>query len=212
MEWMEPMLKIETMTVGMAQSNCYIVYNETEAIIVDPGGEQTRIEQTVERLDIKPIAILLTHTHYDHIGALEGIRDTYNVPVYVAAEENSWLMDPMKNLSGYVGESITTRPAEEELLIGDEMTIGDFTFKVLPTPGHSPGGVSFVFMDGDFVITGDALFGGSIGRTDFPGSNHEQLLTSIREQLFTLPEHYTIYPGHMGRSTIGHEKNYNPFF
>ena len=212
MEWMEPMLKIETMTVGMAQSNCYIVHNETEAIIVDPGGEQARIEQTVERLDIKPIAILLTHTHYDHIGALEGIRDTYNVPVYVAAEENNWLMDPMKNLSGYVGESITTRPAEENLLIGDEMTIGDFTFKVLPTPGHSPGGVSFVFMDGDFVITGDALFGGSIGRTDFPGSNHEQLLTSIREQLFTLPEHYTIYPGHMGRSTIGHEKNYNPFF
>lgn len=212
MEWMEPMLKIETMTVGMAQSNCYIVHNETEAIIVDPGGEQARIEQTIERLDIKPIAILLTHTHYDHIGALEGIRDTYNVPVYVAAEENNWLMDPMKNLSGYVGESITTRPAEEELLIGDEMTIGDFTFKVLPTPGHSPGGVSFVFMDGDFVITGDALFGGSIGRTDFPGSNHEQLLTSIREQLFTLPEHYTIYPGHMGRSTIGHEKNYNPFF
>lgn len=212
MEWMEPMLKIETMTVGMAQSNCYIVHNETEAIIVDPGGEQARIEQTIERLDIKPIAILLTHTHYDHIGALEGIRDTYNVPVYVAAEENSWLMDPMKNLSGYVGEPITTRPAEEELLIGDEMTIGDFTFKVLPTPGHSPGGVSFVFMDGDFVITGDALFGGSIGRTDFPGSNHEQLLTSIREQLFTLPEHYTIYPGHMGRSTIGHEKNYNPFF
>ena len=212
MEWMEPMLKIETMTVGMAQSNCYIVHNETEAIIVDPGGEQARIEQTVERLDIKPIAILLTHTHYDHIGALEGIRDTYNVPVYVAAEENSWLMDPMKNLSGYVGESITTRPAEEELLIGDEMTIGEFTFKVLPTPGHSPGGVSFVFEEGDFVITGDALFGGSIGRTDFPGSNHEQLLTSIREQLFTLPEHYTIYPGHMGRSTIGHEKNYNPFF
>lgn len=212
MEWMEPMLKIETMTVGMAQSNCYIIHNETEAIIVDPGGEQARIEQTIERLDIKPIAILLTHTHYDHIGALEGIRDTYNVPVYVAAEENNWLMDPMKNLSGYVGESITTRPAEEELLIGDEMTIGEFTFKVLPTPGHSPGGVSFVFMDGDFVITGDALFGGSIGRTDFPGSNHEQLLTSIREQLFTLPEHYTIYPGHMGRSTIGHEKNYNPFF
>ena len=212
MEWMEPMLKIETMTVGMAQSNCYIIHNETEAIIVDPGGEQARIEQTIERLDIKPIAILLTHTHYDHIGALEGIRDTYNVPVYVAAEENNWLMDPMRNLSGYVGESITTRPAEEELLIGDEMTIGDFTFKVLPTPGHSPGGVSFVFMDGDFVITGDALFGGSIGRTDFPGSNHEQLLTSIREQLFTLPEHYTIYPGHMGRSTIGHEKNYNPFF
>lgn len=212
MEWMEPMLKIETMTVGMAQSNCYIVHNETEAIIVDPGGEQARIEQTIERLDIKPIAILLTHTHYDHIGALEGIRDTYNVPVYVAAEENSWLMDPMKNLSGYVGESITTRPAEEELLIGDEMTIGDFTFKVLPTPGHSPGGVSLVFEEGDFVITGDALFGGSIGRTDFPGSNHEQLLTSIREQLFTLPEHYTIYPGHMGRSTIGHEKNYNPFF
>lgn len=206
------MLNIETMTVGMAQANCYIVHNEIDALIVDPGGESYRIQDTIERLDVKPIAILLTHTHYDHIGALDDIRDTYNIPVWVAAAESEWLFDPMKNLSSHVGEEITTRPAEELFVIGEQMTISDFTFKVLPTPGHSPGGVSFVFEEADFVITGDALFGGSIGRTDFPGSNHAQLLNAIREQLFTLPDHYTIYPGHMGRSTIGHEKNHNPFF
>lgn len=206
------MLKIETLPVGMGQANCYIIYDDTKALIVDPGAEANRIEQTIETLGIKPVAIILTHTHYDHIGALDAIRDTYELPVYVASEENGWLLDPKKNLSEFVGDEIVARPAEHNFEIGTENKIGGFTFTVLPTPGHSPGGVSFVFADDNFVVTGDALFAGSIGRTDFPGSNHEQLLAGIRKSLFTLPEDYTIYPGHMGSSTIGKEKNSNPFF
>lgn len=206
------MLKVERLAVGMGQANCYIIYDEMEALIVDPGAEARRIEHTIEKLGVKPVAIILTHTHYDHIGALDAIRDTYDVPVYVAVEESKWLLDPNKNLSGFVGDEVVARPAEKNFDIGSETNISNFTFTVLPTPGHSPGGVSFVFADDDFVITGDALFAGSIGRTDFPGSNHEQLLSGIREQLFTLPPNYTIYPGHMGSSTIGKEKTTNPFF
>lgn len=206
------MLKIESLAVGMGQANCYIIYDEMEALIVDPGAEADKIEHVIEKLGVKPVAIILTHTHYDHIGALDEIRATYDVPVYVAAEENEWLLDPMKNLSGYVGDEITARPAEENFEIGSKTSISNFNFTVLPTPGHSPGGVSFVFAEDEFVITGDALFAGSIGRTDFPGSNHKQLLSGIREQLFTLPDNYTIYPGHMGTSTIGKEKTSNPFF
>lgn len=206
------MLKVESLAVGMGQANCYIIYDEMEALIVDPGAEADKIEHVIEKLGVKPVAIILTHTHYDHIGALDAIRDTYDLPVYVAAEENEWLLDPMKNLSGYVGNEITARPAEENFEIGSETSISNFNFTVLPTPGHSPGGVSFVFAEDEFVITGDALFASSIGRTDFPGSNHKQLLSGIREQLFTLPDNYTIYPGHMGISTIGIEKTSNPFF
>lgn len=206
------MLNIERLAVGMGQANCYIISDETKALIVDPGAEARRIEQTIDKLGVEPVAIILTHTHYDHIGALDAIRDSYKVPVYVAAEENEWLQDPKKNLSGFVGDEVIARSAEYNFEIGTENSIGDFTFTVLPTPGHSPGGVSFVFADDNFVVTGDALFASSIGRTDFPDSNHEQLLTGIREQLFTLPDNYIIYPGHMGSSTIGKEKTSNPFF
>ena len=206
------MLKVETLTVGMGQANCYIIYDEMEALIVDPGAEANKNEHMIEKLGVKPVAIILTHTHYDHIGALDTVRDTYEVPVYVATEENDWLMDPKRNLSGFVGNDVTARPAEENFDIGHQTSISNFNFTALPTPGHSPGGVSFVFAEDEFVITGDALFAGSIGRTDFPGSSHEQLLSGIREQLFTLPDNYTIYPGHMGSSTIGKEKTSNPFF
>lgn len=206
------MLKIKSLAVGMGQANCYIIYDGMEALIIDPGAEAKRIAHAIEQLNVKPIAILLTHTHYDHIGALDVIRDTYKVPVYVAEEEQDWLLDPMKNLSGYVGEEVTANPAEYTFDIGAAQSISNFHFTVLSTPGHSPGGVSFVFAEDKFVVTGDALFAGSIGRTDFPGSNHSQLLRGIREQLFTLPDNYTIYPGHMGSSTIGQEKITNPFF
>lgn len=196
-------------TTGPAEENCYFIYNEENLLIVDPGNDAHLIKQFIKETGRKPVAILLTHTHYDHIGALEDIRQTYQIPVYVSPAEQSWLADPALNLSG--AANIVCQPAEFEFELTD-YTLGDMTFKVVPTPGHSPGGVSFIFPSDNFVITGDALFGGSVGRTDLPQGDHELLLSSIQRELFTLPDHYDVYPGHRGPTTIGHEKATNPFF
>lgn len=206
------MLEVKRLPVGMGQANCYIIANNQEALIIDPGAESEKIESTIEQLKVQPVAILLTHTHYDHIGAVEAIRKKYDIPVYVAAEEQTWLQNPAKNLSNFVGNNVIVRQAEHLFQPKETLEISDFKFTVLSTPGHSPGGVSFIFEEDEFVVSGDALFAGSVGRTDLPGSEPEKLFDAISEQLFTLPKHYTIYPGHGGSSTIGHEMKNNPFF
>lgn len=208
------MLDITQLPVGPGQANCYIIFNEVnnEALIIDPGAEPAKIEGAIEDLDAIPVAILLTHTHYDHIGAVDEIRERYDIPVYVAPEEQEWLADPNKNLSAMLGQAVTAQKAEYLFEPEEIVKIADFSFKVVATPGHSPGGVSFIFEEDTFVITGDALFSGSVGRTDLPGSEPDKLFTSIREQLFTLSKDYTIYPGHGGSSSIGHEMTTNPFF
>lgn len=206
------MLNVQQIPVGMGQANCYLIYNEKDALIIDPGADAPRIKKAIADLDITPITILLTHTHYDHIGAVDAIRNEYDIPVYVAPEENEWLTDPSKNLSEMTGAPITVEKADYLFQPDETLEIGDFTFKVLATPGHSPGGVSLVFEEEAFVLSGDALFAGGIGRSDLPGSNSVQLLTGIREKLFTLPDNYAVYSGHGEKTTIGHEIKTNPFF
>lgn len=204
------MVEVKRIVTGAIEENCYILYEDLTALIVDPGNDFPKIMTAIEDLQVTPAAILLTHCHYDHIGALEEARTTYNIPVYVSSLEKDWLGNPTLNLSANGGNPVIAQPAEHEFELMKDYTLGGLTFRAVPTPGHSPGGVSFIFED--FVITGDALFKGSVGRSDLPGSDSEALLDGIREQLFNLEDEIRIYPGHGGASTIGDEKLTNPFF
>lgn len=207
------MLKIERIKTGVIQENCYLIFNSDHLLIIDPGNDAETIQTFIEKTNRKVAAILLTHTHYDHIGAVESLRKEYQVPVYVSPLEQAWLSDPQLNLSGLGRHDdmpdIIVRPAEVEFTYSD-YEIGGMHFSVMPTPGHSIGSVSFLF--DDFVISGDALFKGSIGRTDLPTGNMAQLLHSIDTYLFTLPDELPAYPGHGDATTIGQEKRTNPFF
>lgn len=153
------MIQIEGFVTGIAQENCYLIHNEKNLLVVDPGAEGDRLIKEIERIGKTPQAILLTHTHYDHIGAVEQIRTKYGIPVYVNPLEQKWLGDPILNLSGLGRHDnmpdLIVQPAEYEFEM-KEYTIGGMTFQVVPTPGHSIGSVSFIF--DDFVVVGDALF------------------------------------------------------
>lgn len=207
------MLKIERILTGPIQENCYLIYNDTNLLIIDPGAEAQKISTQIKRTGKVPVAILLTHTHYDHIGAVEELRSLYKIPVYVSPLEQEWLSDPVLNLSGLGRHDdiadIIVQPAEVEFEM-KSYDLGGMKFSVVPTPGHSIGSVSFIF--DDFVITGDALFKGSIGRTDLHTGDMNQLLHSIQTYLFTLPDEFPAYSGHGDATTIEHEKKTNPFF
>lgn len=209
-------MKITTITNEIASENTYILENKNSLIIIDPGSNGQDILSSIARID-KPIAaILLTHTHYDHIISLDLVRAHYDWPsVYVSPKEASWLFTPKDNLSGLIRHAdipdVITKPAKELFISGKNYHVDDFNFTVLETPGHSIGAVSFVFDEEEIVITGDALFFESVGRSDLPTGDFDQLSKSIKEKLFTLPNHYQVFPGHGKPTTIGHEKNFNPF-
>ena len=209
-------MNVYKITNSVAHENTYIIENEHHLLVIDPGSDVNAIQSQIHSLQ-KPItAILLTHTHYDHIMGLEYIREVFShPPVYVAASEASWLFSPLDNLSGLPRhddiKDVLSKPAEHYFSFDRPYQLDDFHFVAVSTPGHSIGGVSLIFPDEDFVLTGDALFYESIGRTDLPTGNLEQLLQSIKSQLLTLPKHYTVYPGHGPQTTIAHEKNFNPF-
>ena len=209
-------MKIHRTVNPVAYENTYYIEGENHLIVVDPGSHWAEIRSVIETIN-KPIcAILLTHTHYDHIMSLDLVRGAFgNPPVYVAESEASWLYTPVDNLSGLPRHDdmadVVCRPAEHTYVFNEEYQIEEFRFTVLPTPGHSIGGVSLVFPDGNLVLTGDTLFRETIGRDDLPTGSLEQMLDSIRNQLFTLPN-YDVYPGHGSATTIAHEKVFNPFF
>ncbi|WP_408006747.1 MBL fold metallo-hydrolase [Pseudalkalibacillus sp. A8] len=207
MEWKQ-------LTVGPVQANCYLLWNgQREALIIDPGSEADRINQEIEGLGLKPVAILLTHAHFDHIGALDEVRSRWKAPVYLHKEELKWLGNPDLNGSSFfpMVQSVVMNEADHVLKGGQDLEVGSFTFKVLHTPGHSPGSVSFYFKESDLVVSGDALFMGSIGRTDLPGGDHKLLLKSIHNQLLSLDEETLVLSGHGPSTTIGDEMNSNPF-
>ncbi|WP_186575792.1 MBL fold metallo-hydrolase [Aquibacillus kalidii] len=204
-------MQIKTIPLGPLGTNCYLVYQQDDAVIFDPGGDSEKLISLITELGVIPLSICLTHAHFDHIGAVDEIRDYYNIPVYVQQSEANWLENAELNgsLIFQMGK-ISCKPAEYFLEEG-VTKIGRFSFEVRHVPGHSPGGVVFIFHENKFVIGGDSLFHSGIGRSDLPGGNMEQLLQSIKEKLLTLDDDYVVYPGHGPETTIGNESKNNPF-
>jgi len=199
------------MSLGELGTNCYIVYHEKDALIVDPGGEPDRVIDFLRSKALKPQAILLTHAHFDHIGGVDVLRKHFNIDVYLHENEAEWLGEPRLNRSTAFTRKEVRTDRPDHLLKPGKMKLSDFEFNVIHTPGHSPGSVSFIFEDEGFMISGDVLFQQGIGRTDLPGGSMEQIVNSIRQKLYMLDEHYIVYPGHGSSTTIGAEKRNNPF-
>lgn len=210
-------MKIFKLLNEVARENTYILENDSHLLVVDPGSNWDKIRDRLIAAAKPVTAILLTHTHYDHIMSLDLVRDNFGQPpVYVAEEEKDWLFTPEFNLSGLARHSdmdnVIARPAEHVFVNHQSYKLDGFHFKVLPTPGHSAGGVSFFFPDENCVLTGDALFKGSIGRTDLYTGDLEQLKSGIKTQLFTLPDDCTVHPGHGQNTTVSQERHFNPWF
>lgn len=204
-------MKVTRITVGVFDTNCYLVLNEDtkEAFLTDPGDSAAEIAKIVKKEDAVLTAILLTHGHFDHILAADELRNTFRVPVYAGMHEAEILTDTHKNLSDTYTELLTLA-ADEFVRDGQELALAGFRVQVIETPGHTCGAVCYYLPDEKALLSGDTLFYESYGRIDFPTSSLPVLRKSITEKLLTLPEDVTVLPGHMGTTTVGHEKKYNP--
>ena len=206
-------IEIKSMTLGMVATNCYLIINKEnkEALLVDPADNALRISNVIEENSCTLKAILLTHGHFDHIMALNDLKKRYNVPVYAHEEEEDVLKQSSLNLSGSIGQIYTTQ-ADVYVKDGEHLKLAGLDVIVLYTPGHTKGGVCYYLPEEKVLMSGDTLFHCSIGRTDFPTGSMSQLVRSVKEQLFVLPDDVQVYPGHDSVTSIGYEKQYNPFF
>jgi glyoxylase-like metal-dependent hydrolase (beta-lactamase superfamily II) len=206
-------MKWEQLPLGPLQTNCYLISNSMkECLVIDPGSEGAKLIQHIQKRGLKPIAILLTHAHFDHIGAVDDIRDHYCIPVHIHRNEKKWLANPAMNGStAFMSQTISARDADFIIAQETKLAIGSFSFQVYETPGHSPGSISFYFEENGIVVSGDALFAGSIGRTDLPQGDHQQLIKSIHQKLLSLPEDTIVLPGHGPDTIIEIEMESNPY-
>ena len=203
-------LTIQSFAVMPFDENCYVVSDDTgEGVVIDPGGMAKEILAYIREAKLSIKAVLDTHGHCDHIGANDAIRDATEAPLYIHKEDGAMISDIRLNLSAFMGFKVISRPAEHLLSEGDKISFGNSELEVIHTPGHTKGGVCFV---GDGVaFTGDTLFAGSIGRSDFPGGSERDLIGNIKKKLLALPDETKVYSGHGPSSEIGWERKCNPY-
>lgn len=202
---------IKCIPVGPMGANCYIVgCNDTkEAVVIDPGGDVARILDFLKDQGLTLKYIVNTHGHIDHIAGNDQLRDATGAQLLVHQLDAPMMENPKLNLSGFMGFEVKLKPADRLLTDGDTLKVGKIKLDILHTPGHTRGGICLV-TDGA-VFSGDTLFNGSIGRTDFPGGDFDAIINSIKTKLMSLPDDTTVYPGHMGESTVAYERKLNPF-
>ncbi len=198
----------KTLAVGLYGTNCYILASDVskKAMVIDPGDQAGQILSLINKLELEVELIVITHSHFDHIGAVKEVKEATGAQVAIHQDESDQAKGVLSGMMAGLGK--TVKP-DRILNEGDTIDIDDMHFKVLHTPGHSPGGIS-LYGHG-MVFTGDALFNMGIGRTDFPGSSHARLIESIRNKLLSLPDDTLVFPGHGPESSIGYEKERNPF-
>ena len=203
--------EVESLIVGPLFSNCYVVWDKEvkQGVVIDPGDDADMILKTINELGVEIKYILATHGHFDHVGAVAPLKRKLKVE-FLAHEEDSFFIEDGENAARRWNVDIEQPPKPDRFIKdGDKIRFGEFELEVLHTPGHSPGGVSFLY--DHMLFGGDTLFQGSIGRTDFRKGSFEELSKSIKTRLYTLPDNTIVYTGHGPVTTIGDEKRYNAF-
>ena len=205
-------LAIRMMVLGPVQTNCYFLINEDtkEVLIVDPADRAQKIIEWSNSEGLKPVAILLTHGHFDHIMGVQGVKKEYGIPIYASKDEVEVLANPQINVSTMMGAYLSMK-ADELFSDGDVLELAGMKLKVISTPGHTIGSVCFYMEEEKVLISGDTLFEASVGRSDFPTGSSRQLIESIKTRLFVLPDDTDVFPGHGGTTNIAYEKAHNPF-
>ena len=205
-------IKIGRMVLGACQTNCYFLYREgsPECIVVDPADQGERIYDALSSKGFSVQAILLTHGHFDHIWGVEELKKRSGVKVYASGEERELCENDRLNISTRAGRTCCITP-DELLKDGQSLSIAGMECRVIFTPGHTKGSCCYYFEEAGFLVSGDTLFLESVGRTDFPTGSMSEIVRSIVDKLYILPQETKVYPGHGDQTTIGHEKKYNPF-
>ena len=205
-------LELQKCILGPVYTNCYLLKNKEtgELIIVDPADCPEKIEMKISRMNGKPVAILLTHGHFDHILAAQAVKEKYNIPIYACRQEEEMLREPSINMTVHYGQGCSIVPDVflEDL---DVIRLAGFSVQMIHTPGHTKGSCCYYIKDEGVLFSGDTLFCGSVGRTDFPTGSGTDMQASVKRLLKELPETTRVCPGHNEETTIGYEKRYNPF-
>lgn len=206
-------MEIKRLVLGLVRTNCYIVYSEEtkKAVIIDPAADSRRIMEEISGLGVVPEAVLLTHGHFDHMLAAESLKNGYQIPICVHKADAELVKHPDLNCSQQFLHMAYAISADEELEDGQNLRFLDGAFTVLSTPGHTEGSCCYYAKKDNILFSGDTLFQESVGRTDLPTGSAAKLVNSIREKLFVLPEDTLVLSGHGDQTTIGEEKQYNPY-